>query len=215
MKNVRLFYKKTGAARFISHLDTMRAMTRLLRRAALPVWYTEGFNPHLYVTFAMPLTLGFSSVYELADIRLTDDSFPLVDICERLNSHAPEGFYFFDAREPQNKLSALSFAAFSVTFDDGGALKERLENFLDSSEINVEKKTKRGDVKSINVAPDIKEYSIASDGGTKLDITLPAGPEKSINPELIINKFLSDTDPECFFSVTRTALLDKSGEPLK
>ena len=85
MKTVRLFYKKSGRAKYVSHLDTMRAMTRLLRRAQLPAWYTEGFNPHLYITFAMPLSLGFSSDYELADIRLTDDGYPLDKICSQLN----------------------------------------------------------------------------------------------------------------------------------
>ena len=63
--------------RFISHLDMTRFMSRTIRRAELPVWYTEGFNPHLYMTFALPLSLGFESDYEVVDIRLLDDNYDI------------------------------------------------------------------------------------------------------------------------------------------
>ena len=207
MKNVRLFYKKSGRARFISHLDTMRFMSRLLRRAGLPVWYTEGFNPHLYITFAMPLSLGFESEYEIADIRLTDDSFPLDGICETLNANGTDGFYFFAAKEPVKKLSCLCFAKFMAEFDDGGTLAERLEKFLSSGSIPVEKKTKKGDIKTINAADDIKAFSVEKSDCTRLEITLPAGSSGSVNPELIIKKFLTETGENRYVKITRQSLL--------
>ena len=77
LKSVRLFYTKHGRMRFISHLDMTRFMARVIRRAELPVWYTEGFNPHLYMTFALPLSLGFESEYEAVDIRLLQDDYEL------------------------------------------------------------------------------------------------------------------------------------------
>lgn len=215
MKNVRLFYKKTGLARFVSHLDTMRCMTRLLRRANLDVWYTEGFNPHLYITFAMPLSLGMTSEYEIADIRFNDDGATLDGVCEKLNENSPEGFYFFAASEPVKKLSELKFAKYKAEFSDGGALKEKLEKFLSSGEISIEKKTKKGEIKTIDVAPDIEEFSLEAGDETTLDITLPAGNDKTVKPELIINKFLSQADPECYYKITRTLLLDGEKMPLK
>ena len=214
MKNVRLFYKKGGRARYISHLDTMRGMTRLLRRAELPVWYTEGFNPHLYITFALPLSLGFDSEYEVADIRLTDDGFPLDAIPEALNATAPDGFYFFDVREPVKKLSELSFAAFRAVFDDGGAKAERLESFLKSGEINVEKKTKKGEIKRFNAAPEIKDWRVERGENTTLYITLPAGPAKTVNPELITGAFLEESG-DCHIRITRTMLFDPDLKELK
>ena len=51
MPNLRLFYRKRGRAKYISHLDITRCMQRSLKRAGLPVWYTQGFNPHMYMTF--------------------------------------------------------------------------------------------------------------------------------------------------------------------
>lgn len=215
MKNVRIFYKKTGSARFVSHLDTMRFMTRLLRRAELPVWYTEGFNPHLYITFALPLSLGMSSDYEIADIRLTDDCFELSDICERLNSNCPEGYFFFKAAEPKNKLSDVSFAVFNIEFNDNGTLADKLNNFLKSDEILIEKKTKKGDIKALNVAEDIEAFSISTENNTRLQITLPAGNNKNINPDLITKKFLSDIKNDCFVKTTRLLLLDNELKPIK
>ena len=59
---VRLVFSKTGRARYISHLDLNRTMARVLRRAGIPLWYTEGFNKHPYITFAAPLSLGCESL---------------------------------------------------------------------------------------------------------------------------------------------------------
>ena len=215
MKSVRLFYKKEGNARFVSHLDTMRCMTRLFRRAGLPVWYTEGFNPHLYITFALPLSLGMTSEYEIADIRLTDDSFPLDEICGILNAQCPEGYCFFTASEPEMKLTDLAAAKFCVEFEDEGELKPLLETYLKQPEILIEKKTKKGTLKTVNVAESIKEFSLTADGNTKLFITLPAGNENNINPDLIVKKFLSDNNCECFTKTTRLSLLNSKLKYIK
>ena len=215
MKNVRLFYKKRGAARFMSHLDTMRFMTRLLRRAELPVWYTEGFNPHLYITFALPLSLGFESEYEIADIRLTDDTFPIENIPEKLNKSSPDSFYFFGAKAPVLKLSDLSFAEFHVCFDDKSNLFGTLNDFLARDEITLEKKTKKGDIKLINAADDIKCYEIKKGDGTKLKITLPAGNNKNVNPELIVKKFLAENNSDVFYKIVRMSLMDSELRPLE
>ena len=207
MKNVRLYFKKTGDARFISHLDTVRFITRLIRRAGIPVWYTEGFNPHLYITFALPLSLGFESEYEIADIRLVDDSLPLSSVCKKLNENSTPSFLFFRAEEPIHKLTDLCFADFSVWFEDKN-LVSPLTEFLLSEEITVEKKTKKGEFKSVDIKPDIKRFSVSAEDGTVLYITLPAGPNKNINPELLINKFLSDRGIDCYYKIIRNALLD-------
>ena len=212
MKNVRLFYKKTGTARFV---DAMRFMTRLLRRAELPVWYTEGFNPHLYITFALPLSLGMASEYEMADIRITDDSFPIETICDRLNAAGANGYFFFKAAEPKTKLSDVSFAEFNIEFDDNGTLADKLKDFLKSDEIIINKKTKKGDIKALNVAEDIKAFSLSKVGNTKLQITLPAGNNKNVNPDLIVKKFLSDIKSDCFIKTTRLLLLDCELKPIE
>ena len=47
----RVFYKKQGRAKYISHLDLVRCISRALKRSKLPVWHTLGFHPHVYLTF--------------------------------------------------------------------------------------------------------------------------------------------------------------------
>ena len=73
MKNVRVFYRKDGACKYISHLDTNRVMLRAIGKSRLNIWRTEGFNQHAYITFALPLSLGFASECESMDFRILDD----------------------------------------------------------------------------------------------------------------------------------------------
>ena len=112
--------------RFISHLDMTRFMARAIRRAELPVWYTEGFNPHLYMTFALPLSLGFESEYEVVDIRLLDDNYDISVLPQKLNEVCPPYIHFFDAAEPIKKAGDVAAAEFSITFDDAGEIKNAL-----------------------------------------------------------------------------------------
>ena len=83
MRNVRIIYKKKSLLKFISHLDMNRFMTRVLRRTDIPFWYTEGFNTHLYINFALPLSLGFESDYEIMDLKITDDEYSFAQIKEK------------------------------------------------------------------------------------------------------------------------------------
>ncbi len=195
--------------RFISHLDMTRFMARLIRRAELPVWYTEGFNPHLYMTFALPLSLGFESEYEVVDIRLLDDNYDISTLPEKLNTVCPPYIRFFDAAEPIKKAGDVAAAKFSITFDDNGEIGDALNQFLSRESITVLKKTKKGDIKEIEVADKIKGFSVdEKDGNTLLKITLPAGSTENLNPELFLNKFFEESGKYYCYIVNRTAILD-------
>ena len=71
MSKIRLLYSKTGKAKYISHLDLMATMRRALLRAGIELKYSEGFNPHPYMSVALPLPVGCSSICELIDIGIT------------------------------------------------------------------------------------------------------------------------------------------------
>ena len=90
MKTVRIWFRKIGTAKYISHLDLNRCMARAMRRAAIPAWVTEGFNPHLFLTFALPLSLGQEGLDESMDIKLADDA-EIDDIPAKLNATLPAG----------------------------------------------------------------------------------------------------------------------------
>ncbi|MBO5797416.1 MAG: DUF2344 domain-containing protein, partial [Clostridia bacterium] len=108
---IRLHFSKTGRAKFISHLDLNRTMTRALRRAALPIWYTEGFNKHPYVTFAAPLSLGYEGLAECMDVRLMED-WPMEEVVARLNAAMPEGLAIVDAAPAVKKAGELAAAQY-------------------------------------------------------------------------------------------------------
>lgn len=202
--------------KFISHLDMMRFMSRLIRRADLPVWYTEGFNPHLYMTFALPLSLGFESDYEVVDIRLLDDGYPLDTLCEKLNSVCPPYIHFLDAKEPVLKTGDVALAKFVIAFDDGGKIFEKLNAFLNKDSIKVLKKTKKGREKEIEIADKIKDFSLEKhEENTVLKITLPAGSVENLNPELFLNKFFEENGEKYFYSINRTAIFDGKGNLFK
>ncbi len=199
--------------RFISHLDMTRFMSRLIRRAEIPVWYTEGFNPHLYMTFALPLSLGFESDYSVLDIRILDDDYDISVLPEKLNAVCPPYITFFDAAEPHKKAGDVGAAQFVINFDDGGEIRTALGEFLSRDSIVVLKKTKKGGEKEIEVADKIKAFAVDTlDNDTTLSITLPAGSTENLNPELFLNKFFEEYGRYYCYVVNRTAILDTNGK---
>ena len=202
--------------RFISHLDMTRFMSRLIRRANLPVWYTEGFNPHLYMTFALPLSLGFESDYDVVDIRLLDDDYDIATLPQKLNAICPPYIQFFDATEPIKKAGDVSAAEFSILFDDNGEVAENLSKFLSRGSIVVLKKTKKGGEKEIEVGDKIKSFYFKTlNGNTVLNIVLPAGSTENLNPELFLNKFFEENGKYYCYKVNRTAVFDTDGNLFK
>ena len=111
--NVRVFFEKTGMTKYISHLDLMRCMTRAIKRAAIPAWYTEGFNPHLFITFALPLTLGVESLCESMDIRLTEEM-GFEEVKNRLNVNLPDGIRITNVAAPVYKANDIAFAEYKI-----------------------------------------------------------------------------------------------------
>lgn len=204
MKNVRLFYKKKGRMKFISHLDMNRFFTRILRKSNLPIWYTEGFNPHPYITFAAPLSLGFESEYEIMDFRLTDDDFSLEKAAEILKTVVPEYIEIISLKEPVMKAGKIGFAGYELTFENKETA-EKFYDFISSDSVIVSKKTKKGDVKVIDVADKIQD---AIKNGEKISFVLPSGNE-NINPSVIVAAFNEKEGKDYYVSYLRTALYNE------
>ena len=64
MFKARMKFVKEGRAKYISHLDLMHAMQRSMARCQMPLWFTEDFNQHAYVSVALPLSTGYSGECE-------------------------------------------------------------------------------------------------------------------------------------------------------
>ncbi|MDO4748095.1 MAG: TIGR03936 family radical SAM-associated protein [Eubacteriales bacterium] len=219
MKNVRVWFKKDDECRYISHLDLNRVMIRAIVKSRLPVWHTEGFNVHPYITFALPLSLGFRGEKETMDMRILDDNFKLDTIKEELNKCLPHGLTVFDVTEPVSKPGAINSAKFKLRLSsDDISAKElyiKLTELLDKDEILVEKKTKKG-VKNINIKEyftDAKHYD--TDNEVVVRVVLPAGSTTNINPTLLIKALSDYSGVEVYYDITRVDVFDAEGRPFE
>ncbi|MBR3594436.1 MAG: TIGR03936 family radical SAM-associated protein [Clostridia bacterium] len=218
MRNVRVFFTKHGRMKFASHLDMNRLMTRIIRRSGVPIWYTEGFNQHPYITFALPLSLGFTSDYEIMDIRVIDDEFTNEQVKAALEKVFPDGLVVTAVENMVLKTGEVAFAEFAITFKEGEKdFAERLNAFLSQESILTEKKTKKGKMKEIDMAPCIKRFSIskrfsAEEGeSVVLNLVLSAGGENNLNPTLLLAAF-GETP---YYTVCRKMIYDSAMECFK
>ena len=88
-KTLRVRFEKTGKLQYISHLDLLRTMQSALRRAKVDMVYSEGFNPHMKINFALPLSIGIESVCEFMDIK-TEGRAACADVKDALAGNLPE-----------------------------------------------------------------------------------------------------------------------------
>lgn len=211
MRNIRIYFKKMGRMKFVSHLDMTRVMSRLIKKSGIPVWYTEGFNRHIYMNFALPLSLGFESNCEIMDIRLNDDAFSDSDTLKALQKVCPPDIEFFAVKEPKKPTKEIGFSKYVLSLDEfTDNDKNALKDFLASDSILCEKVGKKGKVKEIDLIPKIKEFKMDTESIT---FVLVAGSEDNLNPTLIMDTFFERTATDKrYYTVLRTAILDKNGE---
>ncbi len=188
MLRLRATFEKSGRAKYISHLDLNRCMLRIFRRSKLPVWYTEGFNPHPYYSFALALSLGFESSCEIMDFNITDDNMSLVEIRERLNAVMPEGMRILEVAIQQKKITAIAKAEyeFSLISEEVTELFKSVKKLMEQHEIFIEKKTKKG-IKTVDLKPDMEILRCELNGGAvDMAMRLPAGTQTNYNPMLFV-----------------------------
>lgn len=193
--DVRLFYSKTGSAKYISHLDTMRTFQRAFRRCkGLDFWYTEGFNPHLYLTFALPLSLGYESAAETVDFRL-GSNVPYREIVEKLNAVLPAGFKAYKAAKPVMNAKVIRFADYNISFTAEGTDPEevlaRWYRCFTREAVTVKKVTKRGaeDV-DLKAGDKIKLSKLKRfEDRFCFKARLVSGVEFNVNPSLVLQAF--------------------------
>jgi len=214
LNTVRIFFSKTGDVRFISHLDVNRVMQRVIRRAKIPVWNTEGFNPHPYIVFALPTSLGFESLYEVMDIRLEAEA-DYAELKARLNEHLPHGFEVWDVAGAKLAYKDIASAVYEVTFDRGSVSPVDWRRFCAQDEITAEKKGKKG-ARTIDIKPYALSAAVTDKNPLKLSFTLPATQEANINPSLIVDAFIRFMDvTNLCVNILKRSLLTADGEPFR
>ena len=205
MNNIRIFFSKTGRAVYISHLDLYRLFQRAVKRCKLPVWETQGFNPHVYITFALPLALGTEGVCESLDTRLTEE-LTFDEVRERLNAVLPGGIRVLDVAEPVYKNTDIEKSEYEIEISCDEA---KLTEFFAQEKIITEKKTKRG-IAEIDLKPVI-EIAERREGFIKM--LLPSGTETNISPNLVFDAFERFSGGKIdSLKIKRTNVYCKNGE---
>ena len=217
MKNVRVWFSKNGTAKYISHLDLNRVILRAIQQSKIPIKRTEGFNPRISITFALPLSLGFSSENESMDMTLLNDIYDKDDIIEKINCGLPAGIKIFDLTEPVMPASSITEADFEVYVKSDKFSTDELYNkfcsFFDSDNIIVEKRTKKGTMKNVDLKVFLNHYQIKyiSDR-VIINLRLPAGNNININPMLIFNAAENSFNDSLYIDILRKNLYNNKGE---
>lgn len=219
MDKLRLLFEKTGRAAYISHLDLMRTMQRAFLRAALPLKYSEGFNPHAQISMLLPLSLGHESLCELMDFRVGADC-DIEAMAGQLTAALPEGIRVLRVYEPERKGKELKWLRVRGRLDyDAGQSAETaaaLEAFFAREALVILRRTKRGEGES-DIRPAIRElHAVSKPEGIELDAVVSAQ-EPTLNPELLVSA-LRQLEPELapdFAHFTRVAVYDAEMRPFE
>lgn len=208
MSTYRILFEKKGLLTFVSHLDFSHSVIRALKRAGLPLKYSEGFSPHPKIVFALPLSVGMVGENELVDVTLTIDEITNEEFKERFSKVLPKDMIIKEVYTPDIKLGKIKSSVYTLILpgcsDKCDKIKEVLKN-----PPSVEKTTKSGNVKELSIKDLLYSYDAKASGqDTVLTLELASSGDNYLNPEFVIASLnkegleISDN-----FSITRNKLI--------
>ena len=212
MNTVRIWFSKRGEASYISLLDLQRVMGRAIKRSGVPAWYTQGFNPHIYLTFACPLPLGQESLVESVDFKTEEEHPDYEAWAEALRRVMPAGILVNRLCPAAHKAEEIAWSRYQVHYPAGMAARAA-EQYNALPQALVEKKSKRG-VKTLDLKQYIPEIQVQKEGDQDcFELLLPAGVSFTVNPALLTGFFekeygLKPSDAH----ILRTQLLNEKME---
>jgi radical SAM-linked protein len=199
-----LQYARHGAARYISHLDMQRAFSRALRRARLPVAYSQGFNPHIILSFASPLSVGYATDADYLEAEVAD-GYDAPRAADALNAVLPADIRVRRAFAPlrtKKKLMALNHsAAYAIRFaleneSEYVTIKKALEAIRDAEACLTEDRKGR----TMDIAPLLIEAACTDD---RIDAVLMNSAAGALNPAMLARAVLRKAGIDRPYTVER------------
>lgn len=191
---VRIKFKKYGSLMYISHLDLAKTMQRIMLRAGIDIWYSEGFNPQPKIVFAVPLPVGVESDCEFMDIKL-NSYMDCEEIKKRLNDNFPSEMEAVEVYIPNQKFKNIAYIDHDIEIISKSAneiTKKQIEKLFEN-DLFVIKKSK-GSEKEINIKDYVQSIKVSLiDGRLYINSVICAGSDKNLNPELLIEAIKSNT----------------------
>jgi len=188
MMRLRITFSKTSAMQYTSHLDLHRTWERTIRRAQLPLSYSQGFNPRPKINLASALPLGFTSESELIDIWL-DEDLPENLVITKLQDAAPTGIDInkvetIDLKAPKTP-NIINSSVYQVRlFEPIPDLANRIKTLLSSKTLIRERRGKQYDLRVL--IEDIQELPPPPTGKQFVEITLSARPNATGRPDEVL-----------------------------
>ncbi len=192
MVTLRILYTKENYMAFLGHLELMKLFERIFRFNKLPLSYSGGFNPIPKMTFASPLSVGYSSQCEIMEVQLDRE----VSIESVLTMQFPDGIKAIEAQYVETKkslMASLSHSEFLIKVEFKQPISqlpidEWIVNFLQAGEVTFEKKAKNGNMRTLNVLEFIESLKLVyiMDNEIILRAVLQTGSQGSLNPEKLV-----------------------------
>ncbi|WP_244835483.1 TIGR03936 family radical SAM-associated protein [Clostridium sp. BJN0001] len=220
-------YTKEADIKFIAHLDMLKTIQKNIRRAHLPIEYSQGFNPHMNTSMAQPLSVGVYSLGEYMDMVLTE-KMDEKEIIKRLNETAPDGIKYISATEIVNKegekkvpqaMALIDAARYTIKirYENTENLENEMKDIIDLKEWMALKKTKKGEKEA-----DIKQLVIEfkfwiKDNSLIINTVLNTGSRQHLNAALLsdfIKENTSDAVVDVFTEIRREEMYFYKGDKL-
>lgn len=190
MFKARMRFAKEGRAKYISHLDLMHTMQRAMARCQMPLWFTEGFNQHAYVSVALPLSTGYSGEYEFLDFNLLSENVP-INAVEALNAVFPEGLRaieIYPLADGGMQLRDIAWSKYRITwsFADGvpADFAENVNKLFAQPTVEIVKRSKRGE-KTVNMRELMNGFALTEQDGQVIAEVVTAAGNNNMSPEYL------------------------------
>ena len=218
MSDQRILFRKTGTAKYISHLDLMHTMERAFLRAGIAIRHTQGYHPHPYVSIPLPLPLGFSSDCELLEFGLVSGS-TVEALPAQMNKALPAGIQVLDCYDGGLPFKRLSFVRYDITLEfeteQGAEAAADFKALMERDSFVVRKRSKKAksgftEVDIIPLTEAVEE--VRAVGGLLYLTLLLKAQNPGLNPDVLLQGF-KDEYPDLHVVYTachRREILDDS-----
>ncbi len=180
---LRIKWCKNNRYKYMSHLDNIRLMERVVRRADLPISFSGGNRPTMKFSLSAPLPLGFTSEVELLDMTL--DSNVAVEMIDNLHKEMPQGTLIIENKIVSGKSGSLSAsinrAVYSVKLEESENLSElqkKIKRILEDDKIEIIRAGKES-LQTVDIKPGIFSLEIEDN---RIKMTLGIGQELYVKP---------------------------------
>lgn len=190
-------FTKESNIKFIAHLDLMRTIQKIIRRTDLPVEYSKGFNPHIEMSIAQPLSVGVYSTGEYMDLVMEKD-INEDEVIDKLNNKTASGIKFLLAKKfyiienekrlPQS-MALIDACRYTIIikYNDVDNLEKQMEELLNNPDWTTIKKSKKGERK-LNIRPLIFDFKYwIKDNSLIINTQLRSGSKEHLSADVVVN----------------------------